>query len=164
MLAASQCLASIDFALLLFFSARGEVPQLGAKSRALYLFEARGQFNMLESLHVTTPLEVVQRQLDAYNAHDLESFMANFSDTVKSYRLPAMEPAVTGKQELAKFYASERFNLPMLRAELISRTVLGNKVFDRERIWGVKEEPIEMVAVFEVLNGLIETIWGFSPE
>lgn len=113
---------------------------------------------------MTTPLEVVQRQLDAYNARDLELFMANFSDTVKSYRLPAMEPSFNGKRELAEFYASQRFNLPTLRAELISRTVLGNKVFDRERVWGVKEEPIEMVAVFEVRNGLIETIWGFSPE
>lgn len=54
--------------------------------------------------------------------------------------------------------------MPSLHAELISRTVLGNKVFDRERVWGVKEQPIEMVAVFEVHEGLIRNVWGFSPD
>ena len=113
---------------------------------------------------MATPLEVVQRQLDAYNARNLEAFMANFSETVKTYRLPALEPSLVGKRAVADFYATQRFNLSDLRAEVISRTVLGNKVFDRERIWGIQANPIEMVAVFEVKDGLIETFWGFSPE
>jgi hypothetical protein len=60
------------------------------------------------------------------------------------------------------FYANERFNHVGLRAQLLSRIVMGNKVFDHELIWGVKETPIEMVAVFEVNDGLIETVWAFS--
>lgn len=106
---------------------------------------------------------VVQRQLDAYNARNLEQFLANFSEGIKTYRVPNTEPVLVGKKQLADFYAQERFNKPNLYAELISRTVLGNKVFDRERIWGVTEEPIEMMAVFEVNDGLISTIWGFAP-
>jgi hypothetical protein len=38
---------------------------------------------------------------------------------------------------------------------------VGNKIFDHERIWGVNEELIEMMAVFEVKDGLIEKIWSF---
>ncbi|NRR31209.1 nuclear transport factor 2 family protein [Oxalobacteraceae bacterium] len=108
-----------------------------------------------------TAVEVVEAQFEAYNARDLERFMANFSDTIKTYRMPAPDPVVTGKAALAEFYATQRFNLPELKAELLSRTVMGNKVFDHERVWGVQPEPLEMVVVFEVLDGLIDTIWTF---
>ena len=111
-----------------------------------------------------TPLELAQRQLDAYNARDSERFLANFSENVKLYRMPAPEPALVGKKQFGEFYASQRFNRPALYAELVSRTVLGNKVFDRERVWGVGGQPIEMVVVFEVHEGLIQTVWGFSPD
>jgi hypothetical protein len=113
---------------------------------------------------MTSALEVVQRQFDAYNARDLERFLANFSDDVKSYRMPALEPALVGKKQFGEFYSLHRFNKLSLHAELLSRIVLGNKVFDHERIWGVNEQPIEMVAVFEVREKLIQTVWVFSPD
>jgi len=111
-----------------------------------------------------TPLEVVQRQFDAYNRRNLEDFLSNFSENIKVFRLPLPDPAIVGKGQLADFYASERFNRQALKAELISRTVLGNKVFDHERIWGVRETPFEMMAVFEVQDGSIQTIWGFVAD
>ncbi|WP_394832933.1 nuclear transport factor 2 family protein [Pendulispora rubella] len=111
-----------------------------------------------------SPLEVVQRQFDAYNRRNLDDFLANFHEDVKVFRPPSPDPAIVGKCQLADFYASERFNRPALKAELISRTVLGNKVFDHERIWGVRETAFEMMAVFEVQDGAIRTIWGFSAE
>lgn len=111
-----------------------------------------------------SPLEIVQRQFDAYNRRNLDDFLSNFNENIKVFRLPSTEPAIVGKRQLADFYASERFNRQALKAELISRTVLGNKVFDHERIWGVRETPFEMMAVFEVRDGLIETIWGFVAD
>ena len=42
--------------------------------------------------------------------------------------------------------------------------MLGNKVIDHERVVGIKEVPIEAVAVYEVVDGLIETVWFFYPE
>lgn len=107
-------------------------------------------------------LELVEAQFAAYNAHDLDRFMVNFSDTVKVYRMAGTELAMDGKAAMAQFYAAERFNHPELRAELVSRTVLGNKIFDRERIWGMSEIPLEVVAVFEVKDGLIQTMWAYS--
>ena len=55
---------------------------------------------------------VVQRQLDAYNAHDLAAFVAAYSDAVQIFRMPATQPAITGKAQLAAFYATHRFNVP----------------------------------------------------
>jgi hypothetical protein len=40
---------------------------------------------------------------------------------------------------------------------------MGNKVIDHERIAGIREQPLEAVAVYEVTQGLIRTVWFFYP-
>jgi len=115
-------------------------------------------------LPMSEAAKVVQRQLDAYNAHDLQSFIATYSDDVSIYKVPATSPAMSGKQELAEFYRDSRFNLPNLHAELLHRTVVGNKVIDHERIVGLRNEPIEAVAAYVVHNGLIQSVWLFYAE
>jgi hypothetical protein len=46
----------------------------------------------------------------------------------------------------------------------VNRIALGNKVIDHERVWGVRDAPIEIAAVYEVVAGLIERVWFFAPE
>ena len=111
-----------------------------------------------------SPADLVQRQVDAYNRHDLDAFAAAYSDSVQIYRMPSTEPALAGKAQLAKFYAENRFNLPRLHAEILSRMVLGNKVIDHERITGLQAEAIEAVAVYEVVDGVIQRVWFFYPQ
>ena len=105
---------------------------------------------------------VVQRQLEAYNARDLERFLAEFTDDVRVYRPPAAEPALSGKAAFAAFYATQRFNLPGLHAEVLGRIVIGNKVIDHERIAGVRDAPLEMAVVYQVVDGRIATLWTFD--
>jgi hypothetical protein len=106
---------------------------------------------------------IVQRQLEAYNARDLERFLAEFADDVRVYRPPAAEPAISGKQAFGEFYARERFNRPTLHAELLNRMVLGNKIIDHERITGVRDEPFEMAVAYQVVDGRIAVMWAFDP-
>ena len=108
--------------------------------------------------------KVVQRQLDAYNAHDLQAFVATYSDDVSVYRVPATAPSVSGKQKLLEFYRDSRFNLPNLHAELVHRSVVGNNVIDHERITGLRAEPVEAVAAYVVRDGLIRGVWLFYAE
>lgn len=105
----------------------------------------------------------VAAQFAAYNAHDLEAFLVCFAEGFKGYRMPTESPSTVGKGALRTFYAEHRFNNPALRAELLSRTVMGNKVFDHEKIYGLSPEPIESMAVFEVEDGLIQTAWFYFP-
>lgn len=113
---------------------------------------------MMPVSDITAP---VARQFEAYNRHDLEAFLACFADDFRSWRMPSEVPSVQGKPALAAFYAEHRFNNPMLKAELISRTVVGNKVFDHELIHGLAGQPLENMAVFEVCDGLIQSAWFY---
>jgi hypothetical protein len=111
-----------------------------------------------------TAVDVVQRQVDAYNARDLERFVAEFSDGVQVFRPPETQPAISGKAGLAEYYAANRFKLPALRADILNRIVLGGRVIDHERIHGVRDEPFEVAAVYDVVDGLIRTVWFFAAD
>ncbi len=106
----------------------------------------------------------VQRQLDAYNARDLERFMAQYASDVQIFRPPQTAPTLSGAVAMAEHYAAHRFNLPQLHAELINRMVLGNKVVDHERITGVRPEPFDAAAVYEVDGELITKVWFFGAD
>ncbi|MGE0330946.1 MAG: nuclear transport factor 2 family protein [Ramlibacter sp.] len=108
-----------------------------------------------------TPESLVQAQLDAYNAHDLQAFTACYSDAILVYRPPAAEPVLAGKAAFADFYATQRFNRPALHAQVLNRMVLGNKVVDHERITGLGDAPLEALAVYEISGGLITAVWFF---
>ena len=110
-----------------------------------------------------TPVDVVQRQLEAYNAHDLAAFMATYSDAIRLYRLPNAAPAFESKAAMADFYGQHRFSIPALRAEIVNRMVLGNKVVDHERVHGLPDGVIEAVAIYEVVDGLIQNVWFVYP-
>lgn len=109
------------------------------------------------------PVAVVQRQLDAYNRHDLDAFIATYRDDARVWRMPASAPALDGADAIRRFYREERFNRPTLHAELVARNVLGNKVADHERVTGLRETATEALAVYEVIDGRIANVWLFSP-
>jgi hypothetical protein len=111
-----------------------------------------------------SPEAVVQLQLDAYNARDLYRFLSAYDDEVNVFRPPAPTASIVGKPALAEYYATQRFNLVGLNAELVNRMVLGNKVIDHERISGVRGIPFEVAAVYEIIDDLICTAWFFAAD
>jgi len=106
---------------------------------------------------------VVQQQLEAYNARDLERFLALYAEDIVAYRPPAAEPVLSGKAAFAGFYRAQRFCHEGLHAELLGRLVLADKVFDHERISGVTPAPFELVVAYCVRDGLIRATWAFAP-
>jgi len=106
-----------------------------------------------------------QRQLDAYNARDLERFVAQYTDDVLVYRLPGTEPILSGKAAFAEHYRKNRFNLPGLHAEVVNRMVFGNKVIDHERVvTGAGAPPMEVAAIYEVTPEGIAKVWFVGSE
>jgi len=103
----------------------------------------------------------VQRQLEAYNAHDLERFLAEYTDDVRVFRPPAVDPVLSGKKAFGEHYSRNRFTLPDLHARLVNRIVSGNIVVDQEEITGLSEPNLAAVAVYEVVGDKIRTVWFF---
>jgi hypothetical protein len=109
-----------------------------------------------------SPEALVQHQIEAYNARDLDRFLAVYADEVRVWRPPVIEPALAGKAAFGEFYATQRFNKPGLHAEVLKRIVAGQTVVDHERISGVRDEPFEAAVVYRIVDGLIRDVWMHS--
>jgi hypothetical protein len=113
--------------------------------------QAQAQALVKAPVSLMAPEVVVQKQLDAYNARDLDAFLATYSDSAELFEFPAI-PRTSGRAAMRKRYA-ERFADPLLHAVIVKRIVMGNTVIDHERIQltlpggqGVSEA----VAIYEV--------------
>ena len=80
------------------------------------------------------------------------------------FRPPQQDPFLSGRDAFERYYRDERFTQKDLRAEVVRRMVVGNKVVDHERIFGVRETPMEGIADYEVVDGLIANVWFYSDE
>lgn len=103
-----------------------------------------------------SPQAVVQRQLDAYNARDLEALLATYAPDAEQYALHGALLA-KGHDAMRQRFA-ERFREPDLYARLLSRTLIGDVVVDHEIITrNFPEGPgtVEMLCLYEVQDGLI---------
>ena len=109
------------------------------------------------------PEATVQRQLDAYNAHDLEALMAVYDGDARQFDHPDKLLADGAAQIRARFAA--RFTEPNLHAQLLQRLVVGNVVIDQELVTRTFPEgpgTIELAAIYEVQNGKITKAWFVS--
>lgn len=110
-----------------------------------------------------TPQDIVQQQVNAYNARDLEAFVATYSPDIKIYIHPDTLRG-SGHAEMRKVYGELFKNTPKLHCEIVNRIVLGNFVIDKERVTGNPNGAvINAVAIYEVRDNLIQRVW-FVPE
>lgn len=105
-----------------------------------------------------TPEQLVQRQVAAYNSHDAARFSATYAENAELLDFPS-KPTLVGRAKLAEFYTKFFAWASQVHCEVVSRTVLGNKVIDHERVTGLPNgKTIEAVAIYEVENGLIRRV------
>jgi hypothetical protein len=108
---------------------------------------------------LASPLEVIQRQLAAYNAKDIDALLATYAVDAEQYTLHG-ERLAKGHAEMRPRFLT-RFAEPNLNARLLSRTVMGHIVVDLELITRNFPEGIgtvEMLCVYEFKNGLIQKV------
>ncbi|MBI5503040.1 MAG: amidohydrolase family protein [Deltaproteobacteria bacterium] len=113
-----------------------------------------------EQLIDPNPESVVQEQLDAYNARDLERFVATYAPDAVVLRLPAGEVLARGAEQLRETYGKLFSRNPGLRATAVQRTVEGPWVVDHELVVGIADRPyLHAVAIYRVERGLIRAVW-----
>ncbi|GLQ88386.1 nuclear transport factor 2 family protein [Dyella flagellata] len=110
------------------------------------------------------PVKVVQEQLDAYNAHNIDAFAACYADNATIHDLSGKRPVITGIAALKTTYAFLAKVPKDYHVEIVQRTATGPTVVDHERVIGLpagKGQP-EAIAVYEVRDGKIQNVW-FPP-
>src|SRR6478672_11117579 len=111
----------------------------------------------------TSPLAVVQAQLDAFNARDIDALMRAYAPDAEQFALHG-ERLASGHAEIRPRYEA-RFTEPDLQARLLSRIVMGNIVTDFEVITRNFPEGVgtlEMLCIYEVVDGRIRRA-SFAP-
>ncbi|MCW0232124.1 MAG: nuclear transport factor 2 family protein [Ferrovibrio sp.] len=96
---------------------------------------------------------VVQGQLDAYNAKDIDAFMAFWAGDAQVYVHPATLLADGAAAIRARHVL--RFQEPNLFGRLLQRMVVGNTVVDREVVSRTFPEGpgrVDVIAIYELVG------------
>lgn len=109
------------------------------------------------------PGSVVQSQLEAFNARDIEALLAVYSDDAEMFEHPSKLVA-RGWEELRSRFTM-RFQEKNLCAKLVHRIVAGSTVIDHEivsRTFPDGEGLLELVMIYEVRDGRIAKAWSIA--
>jgi hypothetical protein len=103
-------------------------------------------------------LNAAQGQLDAYNAQDLDAYMAFFAPdcVIYDWQGPITQ---AGAEAIRARYAALFAEHPENHAELVNRIAVGEVVVDHERVRRTpKGQAFEVAAVYTLRDGLIARI------
>ncbi len=108
-------------------------------------------------------VSIVQRQLDAYNAKDLDRLLETYAHDAEHFTLDG-ERLASGRAELKRRFEA-RFVEPHLHAQLISRAVIDNVVVDVESITrDFADGPgiVKTLCIYQIADGVIRRAWFHS--
>lgn len=104
---------------------------------------------------MTTPQSVVERQLAAYNSHDLDAFVATYAPDARIGQ--ADGSSLVGREALRSTYGPQ-FAEGTCRAEITGRLTEGEWVVDHEIAHGIGPEPLRVLVAYRVRAGLIDRV------
>jgi len=108
-------------------------------------------------------IDIVDKQILAYNSQDIAAFAATYHEDVEIHHFPG-GLQYKGKQELISRYGPKFARLKCLEASSIKRIVEGRFLVDHELAEscseqaGVVDRSIEVIAMYEVEDGLIKRV------
>ena len=103
-------------------------------------------------------IEIAQKQLDAYNAQNLDSYVTYFTEDCIVSGLNGA-PTETSREAIKARYAKAFANFPQNKAELKNRIAVGNTVVDHELV--IRKpggEQFEIIAIYTFKDGLISRV------
>lgn len=101
----------------------------------------------------------VARQVDAYNARDLDALLDCYSrDAIVEDATGKI--AMRGREAMRRTYDELFSESPDLQAEIITRIRVGEYVIDEEVVTGRRgsSEPVRVAVVYHVANGVIDRV------
>jgi hypothetical protein len=107
----------------------------------------------------SSPLQVVQAQVDAYNRGDIDAFLNTHAPEANLYNFPD-ELLSSGLASMRERYAELFEKAPELHASITNRITQGNYVIDQEVVTGIPgAKELTAVLIYEVKDGKIVNVW-----
>jgi hypothetical protein len=105
--------------------------------------------------------ELVLRQIDAYNARDVNAFLALYSTDAEIIRLPDREAYLRGHEQMRARYGKMFADSPELICKVDSSWATDSFVALREKVSGMngRKGEVDCLAIYQVENGLIRRLW-----
>lgn len=94
------------------------------------------------------PDKIIQKQVDTFNARDLEAFANCYSEDVVVKNFPS-DTLYTGRQQLKENYKAFYKRTPAIEVKVSSRIVIGATVIDQEFV-SISDKQKQQVAIYEV--------------
>jgi imidazolonepropionase-like amidohydrolase len=116
----------------------------------------RGVAVLAEANLTESPEAVVQRQVNAYNARNIDAFLDTYADEVELINWNG-QLLSRGKDQMRTIYADLFSRTPNLYCKIENRIVAGNKIIDKEHV-RFGNDFVDAVAVYEVENGKIRKV------
>jgi hypothetical protein len=103
--------------------------------------------------------DMIVKAVRAYNAKDLDTYIACFSPDVEVFNASGVL-MFKGADKLREHFEAFFHDNPGARRRIIDRVVTGNKIVEREQLVGLKGSPEQSVtSVYELDNGLIKSFF-----
>jgi hypothetical protein len=106
-----------------------------------------------------TPEILVQLQVDAYNAHDLDSMVACYSPAVEFWTMDGKPQGEKGTAALRQGYSELFGKYPKLKVKVLKRICQGAFVIDQEQAEGMGPSPITVTAIYQTAQAKIVRVW-----
>ncbi|HET6331098.1 MAG TPA: SgcJ/EcaC family oxidoreductase [Holophagaceae bacterium] len=109
-------------------------------------------------------MAIVQRQMDAYNAHDAKAYTACFTPDAQFVRHPGIT-ALSGQDEIYKSFAKFFREHKDARLRVIYRSELGpTTVIEHQVTEGADKNALPGLVIYKIQNGLIAAAWIVPAE
>ena len=115
-----------------------------------------GKLMKADTLIQDSPEMLVQRQVNAYNARNLDAFLDTYSDDIEIYNFP--ETLISkGKEAVRQTYGSMFEQVKNLHCQIVNRIAFGNTVVDHERV-RFGDQTLQAIAIYDVIDGKISKV------
>jgi len=103
------------------------------------------------------PYEVIDKQLEFYNQHNLDGFASMYSPDIRIFNWGMSEAHISGLDNLREVY-TKRFTDQNLLAKINNRITIGNKVIDEEIVKSSTQDYLKVIVIYEVANDKIQKV------
>lgn len=123
----------------------------------------QSSFNLTQTFVTDTikkdsPIDLVERQLKAYNAKNIDAFLEPYADDVELYEFPD-KMVSKGKDAMRKDYEGMFKNIANLHCDIVGRIIQGNIIIDKESITGFGKNKFEATAIYHIEKNKIKKVY-----